>query len=220
MLVARQQAVAPHRVVGEIFLHVGKAGDGTALGDAFAPAVLGVGQDGAAVAQRRGHLAGFEEGSELGMQLGGAFEGEHRRLATGHDDGVEGGHVQVGHLLGVVHQRPQFRRVDEALADQVGLAVAAGVVGIAHTVGLTSAARGAEDFHLVTRFVKGQVGMRELAPPEAHRPAGRAGNGRVGDDDGHAPPGAWIDDVGVLQAHARLRGAVEWRALSHLLQNE
>ena len=205
MLVARQQAVAPDRVVGEILFDIGKAGDGSALGDAFAAARLRIGQDGTAVAQRGGHFAGFEEGRERPVQVGGGFEGEHRRLAAGHHDGVEGRHVDVSDFFRLVDQGFQLRGVDEALADEVGLAVAAGVVGVAHAVGHTGAAGGAEHLDLVSGFVERQVGVGQLAPPEAHRPAGGGGNRGVGDDEGDALGGLRVQHVGVSEAHGGLR---------------
>src|SRR5262249_10561967 len=55
---------------------------------------------------------------------------------------------------------------------------------------------------LVTDLLKGVVGMTELAPPEADRPAGRGGDRGVCDHDSDALRRLLADWIRVLEAHA------------------
>src|SRR5262249_5294369 len=59
----------------------------------------------------------------------------------------------------------------------------------------------AEDLDLVALFGEMEVGVRQLAPPEADRPPRGGGDGRVGDDDGDALGPRRVDGVQVLVTH-------------------
>jgi len=73
----------PHRVVGEVLLHVREAGHGLALGQRLAVAQARVAQHRDAMAQRACDLSALVELDERAVQVDGLLEGEHRCLASG-----------------------------------------------------------------------------------------------------------------------------------------
>ena len=64
-----------------------------------------------------------------------------------------------------------------------------GVCAVDHDGGLQGAALGAGDGHLAAGLDEGLVGMAELGPPEADRPAGLLRNGRAAGHHQNLTPG-------------------------------
>ena len=82
-MVEKLSVRGPHRVVGEVLLHVREAGHRPAFGQRLAVAQTRVAQHGDAVAERAGDLPALVELDERAVQVDGLLEGEHRRLASG-----------------------------------------------------------------------------------------------------------------------------------------
>jgi hypothetical protein len=136
------------------------------------------------VAERGRRPARLVELDELVLEVRGALEGEHRPLPAGNDESVVGADIEVV---------DRSRRLDElnegwvvlvAAADDVFGLPLSDVLRVAHRIRLAPAAIGAVDLNLVTELSELEVGMRELRPPEADRPAGRRRDCGVGEDDG------------------------------------
>jgi hypothetical protein len=87
--VSLEQVHAPHGVVGEVLLNVGKTGHGLALREVFPVRQLRVPQDRRSMAQRAGDLACRVELDELPVQPYCLLERKHRRLTARYDYGVE-----------------------------------------------------------------------------------------------------------------------------------
>jgi hypothetical protein len=66
-----------------------------------------------------------------------------------------------------------FGCVNEAGRDQITGRPTAGIVRIAHRIGLAGAAIGAESFDLVVALFEGVKRMGKLAPSETDGPSGR-----------------------------------------------
>jgi len=201
VLVARQRAHAPHRIVGEVFLDVREAGDRLALGERLSIRELRVAQQRDAVAEGARDLARLVELDELLVEIARLLEGEHRRLPACHDDRVELGDADLGDRLGLFDERREARGRDKPHADQIAGRVAARIARVAHAVGFALAAGGAEHFDLVPGFVERVVGVGQLGPPEADGPSrGRRGRG-VRDDDRDALGLVLVGGVRVSETH-------------------
>src|SRR5262249_46783709 len=71
----------------------------------------------------------------------------------------------------------------------------------AHRVGLAATAAGAVELDLVSVLGEDEVGMRDLAPPETHRPARRRRRRGVGEHDGDTLLLLGIGYIWIHQAH-------------------
>ena len=122
-------AGVPHRLVGEVLLDIGEPGDGLAGDEGLTVRQPGVAQQADAVAQGGADPAGLVELGELGVQVGGRLEGEHRALAAGDDDGVEPFRVDVVDGTGVLDELHELGVVLVPAADHVLGLPAAGSSG-------------------------------------------------------------------------------------------
>jgi hypothetical protein len=119
----------------------------------------------------------------------------HRALAADEQRCVIVVDAHAGERLGLLDQLHVRGRVDEAEADQILGRVAGPVARIAEGVALQRTARRARDVDLVAVLGELQKRMRELGPPEANRPAGLLGDGRVRRHDHDPLQPFWIEDV-------------------------
>src|SRR5262245_43070754 len=116
------------------------------------------------MAKSTGNLPGLVELNELLEKMGCLLKGKHRRLATGDDEGVEVGDVDLGHRFGVFHERRKPGGGDESHADEISCRVTAHVARVAHRVGFAPTVVGTEDFDSVAYFLESKIGVRELRP--------------------------------------------------------
>jgi hypothetical protein len=147
------------------------------------------------VADHRGDLAGLVEGGEQPRDALVACERVHRPLAADEKDRVVVGDRHVGERDRLLDQLRVLGGVDEAEAEQVVGGVAGLVAWVAPRIGLEPAAVGARDVDPVAAFGQLPVGVGELGPPEADRPAGRLRDGGVGRDDEDALGSVGPEDV-------------------------
>ena len=140
MPVSGHQVHRPDGVVGKILLDIGKAGDGLALDEMVAVAQPRITQHRRAVAQRGRDLARLVERDELLLEPDGLFEGEHRRLAAGHDDGVEVCDIKRRNRPGAFHQGSEPGRRQKPHRDEIRSRNSPMVARIAHGIGLAFAA--------------------------------------------------------------------------------
>src|SRR5205085_7624222 len=138
---------------------------------------------------------------ELAMQVDRLLEGEHRTLPAGDDDRVELRKVDLRDLLGIVEQGRELGCGDEAHADEVAGRIAAGIAWIAHRVRRALSTIGTEYLDFETLLGQRVVRMRQLAPPEAHRPPGGRRDGRVGQHERYAVLLSGIHNIRVFEAH-------------------
>ena len=122
-------------------------------------------------------------------------ESDHGCLAADEEDRVVGGRVEVGQRPALLDQGRVLGRGDEAEAEDVVCRVAGLVTRVRPRVGDERAPVEAVDVDLVAMLGQLPVGMDELRPPEADRPAGHRGDGRIRGEDRDALGLGGIEDV-------------------------
>ena len=185
MLPTRQETHIPHGIVGKSFLHIGESSHGFSVGDQLPIGAPRIPQNRNAMAERRGNLPCRMEGRELFMQHSRPVKREHRRLSAGHHNGVESIYIDGTNRGRPGCQSGQRGRRNKPHRDQVPRRVPARVSRVAHPVSLAAPPVRTENLHLVSRFPEAEIGMRQLAPPEPHRPTRRRRHSRIRDHDRH-----------------------------------
>src|SRR5262249_46935975 len=149
VLVARERAHLPHRVVGVILLHICKARYRLPFCQILVIRELCVSQDGYAVTKGGRHFPGLVELGELALKFGLPVVGEHRTLPAGYHNRVKGFDTERRYRPGALDELGQIRDRLEAHGDQVARRVAAWIERVAHRISLAFPAFWAEDLDLV-----------------------------------------------------------------------
>src|SRR5262245_6472366 len=101
------------------------------------------------MAKGRTDAARLVELAELGVEVDRGLEGEHRPLAADDDDGREAVEIDLVDPRRGLDELQELRVVLVATADDVLGLPPAGVLGVAHGVGLTPAAERTEQLDVV-----------------------------------------------------------------------